>query len=66
MPTRHALVKKIVIVSDIHANAESFQVLPDEYDELRILGDLANYGPNPVEVIDFARLQSFLGRSGQS
>jgi hypothetical protein len=29
--------------------------LPDEYDELRILGDLANYGPNPVEVIDFAR-----------
>lgn len=60
MPTRHALVKKIVIVSDIHGNAESFQVLPAEYDELWILGDLVNYGPNPVEVIDFARAKASL------
>jgi hypothetical protein len=33
---------KIVIVSDIHANAESLQVLPEDYDELWILGDLVN------------------------
>jgi putative phosphoesterase len=46
---------RIVIVSDIHANAESLRVLPHDYDELWILGDLVNYGPSPIEVIDFAR-----------
>jgi putative phosphoesterase len=51
-------MKKIVIVSDIHANAESLLVLPEEYDELWILGDLVNYGPNPVEVIDYARAKA--------
>lgn len=51
---------RIVIVSDIHANAESLSVLPREYDELWILGDLVNYGPNPAEVIDFARAKASL------
>jgi len=51
---------KIVIVSDIHANAESLQVLPHDYDELWILGDLVNYGPSPVEVVDFARAKASL------
>jgi len=46
---------RIVIISDIHANAESLQVLPADYDELWILGDLVNYGPSPAEVMDFAR-----------
>jgi predicted phosphodiesterase len=37
---------KIVIISDIHANAESLRVLPKDHDELWILGDLVNYaGP---------------------
>jgi protein phosphatase len=51
---------KILIVSDIHGNAESLQALPEEYDELWILGDLVNYGPSPAEVIDFARSKASL------
>jgi protein phosphatase len=51
---------KILIVSDIHANAESLEALPEEYDELWILGDLVNYGPSPTEVIDFARSKASL------
>jgi putative phosphoesterase len=51
---------KILLVSDIHANAESLQVLPDDYDELWILGDLVNYGPSPIEVIDFVRAKASL------
>jgi hypothetical protein len=46
---------KIVIVSDIHANLEALTALPERYDELWVLGDLVNYGPNPSEVIDFVR-----------
>jgi len=51
---------RIVIVSDIHANAEALQVLPEEYDELWILGDLVNYGPSPKEAIEFARAKASL------
>jgi protein phosphatase len=51
---------KIVIISDIHANAESLRVLPQEYDELWVLGDLVNYGPSPIEVIEFLRAKASL------
>jgi len=46
---------KIVIISDLHANLEALAVLPREYDQLWVLGDLVNYGPNPAEVVDFVR-----------
>ena len=51
---------KIVIISDIHANSEALGVLPREYDELWILGDLVNYGPNPLEAVEFARAKASL------
>src|ERR1035438_7445372 len=39
---------KLLIVSDIHANLEALQtVLAESHDELWVLGDLVNYGPNP-------------------
>jgi putative phosphoesterase len=44
---------RIVIASDLHANQEALAVLPREYDQLWILGDIVNYGPNPAEVVDF-------------
>jgi len=44
---------KIAIVSDIHANLEALESFPETYDELWVLGDLVNYGPNPREVIQF-------------
>jgi putative phosphoesterase len=49
---------RICIISDLHANLEALSVLPRDYDELWVLGDLVNYGPNPAEVIDFVRSQA--------
>ncbi|HEY7307319.1 MAG TPA: metallophosphoesterase family protein [Bryobacteraceae bacterium] len=46
---------KILLISDLHGNAEAISVLPRDYDQLWVLGDLVNYGPNPREVIDFVR-----------
>jgi putative phosphoesterase len=44
---------KLLIVSDIHANLEALEaVLAESHDELWVLGDLVNYGPNPIEVVD--------------
>ena len=52
---------KILIVSDIHANLEALRtVLAESYDELWVLGDLVNYGPNPSEVVDLIRLHAAL------
>jgi protein phosphatase len=46
---------KIVIISDIHGNFDALSHLPEDYDELWVLGDLVNYGPQPAEVISFIR-----------
>jgi putative phosphoesterase len=44
---------KIALISDVHGNFEALKALPRDYDELWVLGDLVNYGPQPVEVIEF-------------
>jgi putative phosphoesterase len=46
---------RICIISDLHANLEALQALPSDYDELWVLGDLVNYGPDPAATIDFVR-----------
>jgi len=46
---------KIAIISDIHGNLESLSALTEPYDELWVLGDLVNYGPDPGAVVDFVR-----------
>jgi putative phosphoesterase len=46
---------KIVIISDIHGNLEALSALEEKFDELWVLGDLVNYGPNPAEVVDFVQ-----------
>jgi protein phosphatase len=51
---------KIVIISDIHANLEALTALPEKFDELWVLGDVVNYGPNPGEVIDFVKANASL------
>jgi putative phosphoesterase len=51
---------KIVIVSDIHGNFNALSNLPEDYDELWVLGDLVNYGPEPREVVDFVRAKATL------
>jgi len=46
---------RIVIISDIHANLEALAVLPQDYDQLWVLGDVVNYGPDPTKVVEFVR-----------
>ncbi len=49
---------KIAIISDVHGNYEALRALPDDYDELWVLGDLVNYGPEPKEVVEFVRAKA--------
>lgn len=49
---------KIAIISDLHGNYEAVRSLPEGYDELWVLGDLVNYGPEPGSVIDFVKARS--------
>ncbi|MBN9436443.1 metallophosphoesterase family protein [Bosea sp. (in: a-proteobacteria)] len=43
---------KLVIISDIHGNLDALRALPESFDELWVLGDLVNYGPQPREVVE--------------
>jgi putative phosphoesterase len=49
---------KIAIVSDLHGNYEALRSLPGHFDELWVLGDLVNYGPDPGVVVDLVRSTS--------
>src|SRR5439155_23303178 len=51
----YAIGMRICIISDLHANLEALEALPGDYDELWVLGDLVNYGPDPGAVVDFVR-----------
>jgi protein phosphatase len=42
---------KILIAADIHGNWDAWSALVEDYDELWVLGDLVNYGPQPREVV---------------
>jgi putative phosphoesterase len=49
---------KIVIIADLHGNYEALRSIPESFDELWVLGDLVNYGPDPAQVVDFVRSHS--------
>lgn len=51
---------KILLVSDLHANWEAVSALPTDYDQLWVLGDLVNYGPDPCKVLNFVRQNATL------
>src|ERR1700691_4488155 len=51
---------KIVIISDIHGNFDALSALPENYDELWVLGDLVNAAPHRVEVIDLVLAKASL------
>ncbi|HEY6345017.1 MAG TPA: metallophosphoesterase family protein [Bryobacteraceae bacterium] len=46
---------RLGIISDLHGNMEALMSLPERFDELWVLGDLVNYGPDPAEVVEFVR-----------
>jgi putative phosphoesterase len=49
---------KIAIISDVHGNYEALRALPGDYDELWVLGDLVNYGPEPKEVVEMVKAKA--------
>lgn len=49
---------KVAIISDIHGNLEALRSLPEAFDELWVLGDLVNYGPDPAGVVDFIQARA--------
>jgi len=51
---------KILIISDLHANLEAIEALPQEFDQLWVLGDLVNYGPDPSAAIRYVRQHACL------
>ena len=51
---------KILIVSDIHGNFDALSELRESYDELWVLGDLVNYGPEPAPVVDYVKSKATL------
>jgi putative phosphoesterase len=46
---------RILIISDLHANLEAIEALPKEFDQLWVLGDLVNYGPDPSAAVRYVR-----------
>jgi predicted phosphodiesterase len=55
---------KILIISDLHGNADSLGALHESYDELWVLGDLVNDGPDPRAVVQAVRERATLGVRG--
>lgn len=43
---------KIAILSDIHGNLDALNAFQESFDELWVLGDLVNFGPQPREVVE--------------
>jgi putative phosphoesterase len=55
---------KIAILSDIHGNFEALSALNETYDELWVLGDLVNYGPEPAAVIEVVKSKASVAVRG--
>ena len=55
---------RALIISDLHANLEALEALPSDFDQIWVLGDLVNYGPNPAEVVEFVRGKAALAVRG--
>jgi putative phosphoesterase len=51
---------RILIISDVHGNAEALDALNESYDELWVLGDLVTYGPESAEVVRHLRQHASL------
>lgn len=49
---------KAIIISDLHGNYDALSALPEGFDELWVLGDLVNYGPQPAAVAQFVKREA--------
>jgi putative phosphoesterase len=51
---------KILIISDVHGNADALRAVTESFDEVWVLGDLVDYGPEPREVVQDLRRRASL------
>jgi hypothetical protein len=51
---------RLLIVSDLHANAGALESIRETVDAVVVLGDIVDYGPDPRAAIDWR------GRSGRA
>jgi len=46
---------RILVVADIHSNWAALQAIQEDYDRCVVIGDLVDYGTNPLPCIDWVR-----------
>ena len=48
---------RLLLISDLHGNKEALDVILNEvkYDRIVCMGDLVDYGPDPLAIIDWIR-----------
>jgi putative phosphoesterase len=55
---------KILLIADIHSNWPALQAIDEEFDACLFLGDLVDYGTNPVPCIEWVRENAIAGIRG--
>jgi putative phosphoesterase len=55
---------KILVLADIHSNWPALSAIREEFDACFFLGDLVDYGPNPVPCVDWIRQNITAGVRG--
>ncbi|MHB8858514.1 MAG: metallophosphoesterase family protein [Thermoleophilia bacterium] len=43
---------RVLVISDIHANIDALEAIDEKYDRLLCLGDIVDYGPEPVACLE--------------
>ncbi|WP_437193031.1 metallophosphoesterase family protein [Planctomicrobium sp. SH527] len=46
---------RILVIADIHSNWAALQSIPDDYDRCVVLGDIVDYGTDPLPCLDWVR-----------
>ncbi len=46
---------RILVIADIHSNWAALQSIPDDYDRCLVLGDVVDYGTDPLPCLDWVR-----------
>lgn len=46
---------RILVVADIHSNWAALQAIPDDFDRCVVIGDIVDYGTDPIPCIDWVR-----------
>ncbi len=49
---------RILLISDLHGNLDALTAIREPHDQVWVLGDLVNYGPQPKEIIRWVREQA--------